>query len=127
MACRAGEDMLETFDTDDEVSLLDASNAGSTEEQTVQGLVQSPRYHDGTIDLEKSPPAPSPDLGINIATSLEQPPQKIDGDLSRVLLSSGHACEAFLHICTAKIARTGQPGCLPKKGSTLIGIVRASW
>lgn len=39
MACRAGEDMLETFDTDDEVSLLDASNAASTEKLTVHELV----------------------------------------------------------------------------------------
>ena len=38
MAGRAGKDMLETFDTDDEVSLLAASNACSTEEPTVLEL-----------------------------------------------------------------------------------------
>ena len=76
MAAREGEDILETFGSDDEVSLLAASNAGSTEEQTAHELTQSPPYHDGTTDLEKSPLAPSPDLGINIATPLEQPPQK---------------------------------------------------
>ena len=74
MAGRAVEDMLETFGTDDEVSLLAASNAGLIEEQRVYELAQSHRYHDETTDLEKSPPAPSPDLGINIATILEQPP-----------------------------------------------------
>ena len=76
MAGRAGEDMLETFDTDDEISLLTTSNAGSAEEQTAHELTQSPPYHDGRNDLEKSHLAPSPDLGINIATPLEQPPQK---------------------------------------------------
>lgn len=38
MAGRAGEDMLETFDSDDEISLLAASNAGSTEERTAHEL-----------------------------------------------------------------------------------------
>lgn len=42
MAGRAGEDMLETFDSGDEVSLLAASNAGSTEQQTAHELTQSP-------------------------------------------------------------------------------------
>ncbi len=72
MAGRSGEDMLETFDSDDEVSLLAASNAGSTEQQTAHELTQSPLYHDRTPDLEMSPLAPFPDLGINIATPLEQ-------------------------------------------------------
>ena len=76
MAGRAGEDMLETFDTDDEVSLLATSSVGSSEEQAVPELAQSPPYHDGTTDLGKSPLAPSPDLGIDIATPLEQPPQE---------------------------------------------------
>ena len=75
MAGRAGEDMLETFDTDDEVSLLSAGNAGSTEEQTAHDLTQSPLQHDGTTDLKKPPLAPSPDPGIDIATPLEQPAQ----------------------------------------------------
>ena len=48
MAGRSGEDMLETFDSDDEVSLLAASNAGSTEQQTAHELTQSPLYHDRT-------------------------------------------------------------------------------
>ena len=76
MAGRAGEDMLETFDTDDEVSLLAASNAGSTEEQTVHDLTQSPLQPDGTTDLKRPPLAPSPGPGIDIATPLEQPAQK---------------------------------------------------
>lgn len=42
MADRAGEGMLKTFDSDDEVSLLAASNAGSTEKQTAHELTQSP-------------------------------------------------------------------------------------
>lgn len=70
MAGRAGGDMLETFNSDDEVSLLAASNAGSTED------IQLPLYHGRTTDLEKSSLAPSPDLGMNIATPLEQPPHK---------------------------------------------------
>ena len=76
MAGRAGEDMLEKFDSDDEVSLLATSNAGSREEQPVHEHTQSPLYHDGTIYLEKPPLAPLPDLRINIAIPLEQPPQK---------------------------------------------------
>lgn len=42
MASRAGEDRLETFDTDDEVSSLATNNAGSSEEQTVPELAYSP-------------------------------------------------------------------------------------
>ena len=76
MAGRVGGDTLETFDSDDEVSLLAASNAGSTEEQTAHELIQLPLYHDRTTDLENSSLAPSPDLGMNIATPLEQPPHK---------------------------------------------------
>lgn len=38
MAGRAGEDILETFDSDDEISLLAASNAGSTEERIAHEL-----------------------------------------------------------------------------------------
>ena len=126
MAGREGEDMLETFDSDDEVSLLAASNAGSTEEQTAHELTQSPPYHDGTTDLEKSPLAPSPDLGINIATPLEQPPQKKRRRLFSSKPKLFSCLRSFSHICTAKMARTGQPGCLPKKGSTLIEIGRGS-
>ena len=48
-----------------------------------------------------------PDLGINIATPLEQPPQKSDRNLSRVPGSSGRGCETFyVHICAASMART---------------------
>ena len=128
MAVRAGKDMLETFDSDDGVSLLAASNAGSTEEQTAHELTQSPPIIIGTTDLE-SPLAPSPDLGIDIAIPLEQSPQKkrrrpfskkpsldlviniattlgqpqkSDRDLSRVTLSSFHVCEASSHVWTAK-------------------------
>lgn len=75
MAGRAGEDMLETFDTDDEVSLLAASRAGSTEEQPAHDLTQSPLQPHGTTDFKRSPLAPSPDPGIDIATPLEQPAQ----------------------------------------------------
>lgn len=60
MAGRAGGDIPETFDSDDEVSLLAASNAGSTEEQTAHELIQLPLYYDRTTDLEKSSLAPSP-------------------------------------------------------------------
>ena len=48
MASRVGEDMLETFDTDDEVSSLATNYAGSSEEQTVPELAYSPPYHDRT-------------------------------------------------------------------------------
>ncbi len=73
MAGRAGEDMLETFDSDDE---LTTSSAGSIEQQTAHELIQSPPYHNGTADLKKASLALSPDLGTNIATPLEQSPQK---------------------------------------------------
>lgn len=76
MAGRSGEDKLETFDSEDEVSLLAASKAGSTEQQTAHELTQSPLYYDGTTDLDMSPVAPSPDLGINIATPLQQPQKR---------------------------------------------------
>ena len=100
MAGRAGEDMLETFDSDDEVSSLAASNPVSTEEQTAHELTQSPPYHDGTTDLEKSPLAPSPDLGINITTPLEQPPHKKRGrpfSSKLKLLSCLRSFFAYLH------------------------------
>ncbi|MCJ1348638.1 hypothetical protein MMC31_006870 [Peltigera leucophlebia] len=93
MAGRAGEDMLEKFDADHEVSLLATSNAGSTEEQTADELARSPPCHNGTTDLETSPPTTSP------------------------FSSTRHLCTA--HLCTAKLGRTGQAGCLPKKGSHL--------
>lgn len=73
MALRAGEDMLETFDSDDELS---TSSVGSIEQQTAHELIQSPPYHDETADLTKSSLAVSSDLGTNIATPLEQSPQK---------------------------------------------------
>ncbi|MCJ1346040.1 hypothetical protein MMC31_004251 [Peltigera leucophlebia] len=76
MAGRVGEDMLETFDSDDEVSLLAASNAGSTEEQTADELARSPPCHNGTTDLETSPPAPLADLVSGGATLVEQPQPK---------------------------------------------------
>lgn len=76
MAGRSGEDMLETFDSDDEVSSLATGNAGSTEQQTAHEPTQSPLYHDGTTHLEISPFAPSPELGINIDTPVEQPQKK---------------------------------------------------
>lgn len=76
MAGRAGEDMLETLDTDDEVSLLTASNSGSIEEQTDHDRTQSLLDLDGTTDVQNLPLAPSPDLGIDLATPLEQPVQK---------------------------------------------------
>ena len=76
MAGRAGEDMLETFDTDDEVSLLAASNAGSTEVQTAHDLTQSLLHVDGTTNLTKSPLAPSPDLSVDMTTLLGQSAQK---------------------------------------------------
>ncbi|MCJ1348864.1 hypothetical protein MMC31_007097 [Peltigera leucophlebia] len=63
MACMAAEDMLETFDSDDDVSLLAASNAGSTEEQRAHELTRSPPYYSVTTDLETSPPTSSPNLG----------------------------------------------------------------
>ena len=47
MAGSAGEDMLET-DSDDEVSLLATSKAGSREEQPAHELTQLPLYYDGT-------------------------------------------------------------------------------
>lgn len=77
MAGRAGKDMLETVDSDDEASLLAASDADLTEEQTQSNkLARTLAYHDGTTNLETLPCAPSPDLGINIATLLDQPPHK---------------------------------------------------
>lgn len=142
MAGRADEDMLETFDSDDE---LTTSSAGSIEQQTAHELIQSPPYHNGTADLKKASLALSPGLGTNIATPLEQSLQKkrwrlsrennllisvlillylwssrknSDGGLSRINLSSCHVCEAFSHILTAKMARTGQPSYFPKEGLT---------
>lgn len=53
MASRTGEDMLETFDTDDEVSSVATNNAGSSEEQTVPELAYSPPYHDRTNRFRK--------------------------------------------------------------------------
>ncbi|MCJ1344561.1 hypothetical protein MMC31_002764 [Peltigera leucophlebia] len=58
MAGRAGADMLETFDSDDEVSSIAAINAGSLEEEPLHELAHS----------EKPPLAKFPQLGINIAS-----------------------------------------------------------
>lgn len=113
MAGRYGEDMLETFGTDDEASSLAASNAGSSEEQTVPEIAQPAPYHDGTTDLGKSRLAPSPDLGGNVATLLEQPPQKERQKPSSTTPKLWSYLRNFLR--TAKMATTGQPGCLPKK------------
>ena len=99
MAGRAGEDMLETFDTDDEVSLRAASNAGSTDEQTAHDLTQSPLHLDGTNDLQKPPLAPSPDLGIDMATPLEQPQKRRQGLFLSISnrLSCLQSFRAYLH------------------------------
>ena len=126
MAGRAGEDMLETFDSDDEVSLLTASNAGSTVEQTVTELIQPSPYHNGITDLKKSPLAPSPDLGINIATPLEQSPQKKrQRHFSRYpkLLSCLQRFLAYLH---HKNGQNRTARLTSKERSTLIEIVRGS-
>lgn len=72
MAVRAGEDMLETFDSDDELTI---SSAGSIEQPSALERIRSPPYHDGTADLTKASLAPSTNLGPNITTSLEQSPQ----------------------------------------------------
>lgn len=48
----AGEDILETFDTDDEISSLASSNADSSEEQTVPKLADLPPYHMGRLVQE---------------------------------------------------------------------------
>ena len=95
MAGRAGEGMLESFNTGDEVSALAASDVGSLEEQIVPELAPSTSYHDGTTGSGKPPLSSSPDLGINIATPLEQQPQKQRRNLSRVPRSSSHDCETF--------------------------------
>lgn len=72
MAGRAGEDMLGIFDTDDEVSSLGVSNAGSTEKQTDQNRTQLLLDLDGITDFQILPLGPSPDFAINMATHLEQ-------------------------------------------------------
>ncbi len=88
MAGRAGEDMLETFDTDDEVSSVAAANSGQSEQHTTVTTHET-SYHEKHCPEELSFPATSsspPELSTDISTSLEkhkipalkQPPQNHD-------------------------------------------------
>lgn len=71
------------------------------------------RKSDG--DLSRENPLP---ISVLILLYIWSSRKKSDGGLSRINLSSCHVSEAFSHILTAKMARTGQPGYFPKKGST---------
>ena len=88
MAGRAGEDMLETFDTDDEVSSVAASDSGQSEQHTTVTAHET-SSHEKRRREESSLPATSispHELSADISTSLEQhnipalkqPPQNHD-------------------------------------------------
>lgn len=90
MKSKIDEDILKTFETDDQVILLTANNICYIEIEIVFELAQLFCYHDKTTDLKKSPFVSPLDLGINMAILLKQPFKKkrlrLFSSISKLLL-----------------------------------------